>query len=630
MSTKTSVKSKTKTKTRGVLWWATATGMALFGVLLVLSFRVQYHSLNNTLSLADISATSTTSLSIAQAKEHFQVSLGWNSASNDTHQSNTNTHHDHPVPVAPWRNSTILPLWMKEYFAFHQQSLADIQANPSHWSNYKYLVYRCVSNDQKCGGAADRLKSLPLAMLIAHKLHRLIFYYWERPTSLTEFYQPPTDGLDWRWPPIPQLAHNTTLFVGPPQIFTAKDIDAILGLSSTDTTISSTLTNNLPQIISMRYRSHHHGSIQYNQLLLKSQSSEAPFEHVFRDLWQSVFAPSPAVQARIHAFCDQHPGMIHSNTVSAIHIRSKYIDQYTPTQVAALAHQAVDCLAKTRTTTSTDDRHKKDTIIVSSDDPAAAQMAMEYGKQRYQWINNMIALSSSNQSTLHLDRGQHFLASKAKHFDHTPHAADAYYDTFRDVALLAHTTGCLVMTHGNYAKWAHLLRPPQNKCLVDASTAACQQQSSPQKKNQDAPMVVNPPNDQKPNVVPSNSNAASTTTTRVAPWRTSQILPQWMKDYFAWHQEARHNITTGLNSWQDYDYLVYRCLEVDPICGGAADRLRPLPFVILLAQKLKRLVFYKWERPAALEEFLVPPVDGLDWRVGIETSAIRLSLFIVV
>jgi hypothetical protein len=87
-----------------------------------------------------------------------------------------------------------------------------------------------------------------------------------------------------------------------------------------------------------------------------------------------------------------------------------------------------------------------------------------------------------------------------------------------------------------------------------------------------------------------------------------------MKDYFQWYQDARQNITAGTNPWQDYDYLVFRCLEHDQKCGGAADRLQPVPFVLQVGSKLNRLVFYKWEVPAPLDESLVPPADGLDWR----------------
>jgi len=49
--------------------------------------------------------------------------------------------------------------------------------------------------------------------------------------------------------------------------------------------------------------------------------------------------------------------------------------------------------------------------------------------------------------------------------------------------------------------------------------------------------------------------------------------------------------------------------------SGASDRLQALPTAIRLAAETQRLLFYQWERPAPLTEFLVPPASGLDWRL---------------
>ena len=95
-------------------------------------------------------------------------------------------------------------------------------------------------------------------------------------------------------------------------------------------------------------------------------------------------------------------------------------------------------------------------------------------------------------------------------------------------------------------------------------------------------------------------------------WEDSTKLPQWMKDYFAWHSEQRKLVNE--DNWQSFRCLVMVCLEDAPKCGGTSDRLRPLPFMIRVAAETKRLLFIKWEKPAPLEAFLVPPVGGMDWR----------------
>jgi hypothetical protein len=85
-----------------------------------------------------------------------------------------------------------------------------------------------------------------------------------------------------------------------------------------------------------------------------------------------------------------------------------------------------------------------------------------------------------------------------------------------------------------------------------------------------------------------------------------------MKDYFAWHRQQLELVSP--ENWQDFRYLVMVCMKHDPKCGGTADRLRPLPFIVLVAAETKRILWIKWEKPASLESFLLPPVGGVDWR----------------
>jgi hypothetical protein len=96
-------------------------------------------------------------------------------------------------------------------------------------------------------------------------------------------------------------------------------------------------------------------------------------------------------------------------------------------------------------------------------------------------------------------------------------------------------------------------------------------------------------------------------------WENSTVLPRWMQEYFDFHKETRS--TLDENNWKNHNYLVIRCLDIDDRCGGASDRLQPLPAIVKLASKTNRLLLIKWNRPAALEEFLVPPLGGIDWTV---------------
>ncbi|VEU45143.1 unnamed protein product [Pseudo-nitzschia multistriata] len=99
-------------------------------------------------------------------------------------------------------------------------------------------------------------------------------------------------------------------------------------------------------------------------------------------------------------------------------------------------------------------------------------------------------------------------------------------------------------------------------------------------------------------------------------------VPEWMKDYFRWHRYKRS--TWNLTDWQSERWLISQCLkDQDPKkCGGTADRLKPLPTLLRRAWETKRIYLIRWTRPAMLEEFLVPPEGGFDWRVPGELTAV--------
>ena len=88
-------------------------------------------------------------------------------------------------------------------------------------------------------------------------------------------------------------------------------------------------------------------------------------------------------------------------------------------------------------------------------------------------------------------------------------------------------------------------------------------------------------------------------------------LPHWMKDYFLWHREQLNSISQPTD-WLQQRIFVLRCMD-DDICGGTADRLRPLPFFLAMAARSKRLIFIRWNRPIRLEAIMEP--YQLNWVV---------------
>eukprot|EP00979_Chaetoceros_neogracilis_P018810 scaffold11238_cov297-Chaetoceros_neogracile.AAC.2 len=98
----------------------------------------------------------------------------------------------------------------------------------------------------------------------------------------------------------------------------------------------------------------------------------------------------------------------------------------------------------------------------------------------------------------------------------------------------------------------------------------------------------------------------------ISPIETQLPLPKWVQEYISWHQKMRsdfpgQSIITDPNA---PPVLVRTCLG---LCGGLHDRLGQLPLDLYLANQTKRVLLIKWIKPQPLEEFLIPPSDGIDW-----------------
>lgn len=96
--------------------------------------------------------------------------------------------------------------------------------------------------------------------------------------------------------------------------------------------------------------------------------------------------------------------------------------------------------------------------------------------------------------------------------------------------------------------------------------------------------------------------------------RSISIIPDWMKQYVKWHQEQRLTFLTNTSS-HDTKFMVVRCMD-NQKCGGLSDRMKPLPFYLMLAHMTQRVLLFHWTKPCPLEELLVPPDEnGINWKV---------------
>jgi hypothetical protein len=86
-------------------------------------------------------------------------------------------------------------------------------------------------------------------------------------------------------------------------------------------------------------------------------------------------------------------------------------------------------------------------------------------------------------------------------------------------------------------------------------------------------------------------------------------------DYFKWHKERRTLLQNNPEQWDQLKYYLLECTNDYGHCGGTADRLGPLPFHVRIASATNRLLLIHWTKPAPLEDFLLPPIGGIDWCV---------------
>jgi len=85
-------------------------------------------------------------------------------------------------------------------------------------------------------------------------------------------------------------------------------------------------------------------------------------------------------------------------------------------------------------------------------------------------------------------------------------------------------------------------------------------------------------------------------------------IPDWLKEYIVWHSDQRKKLHDPSTK-----FLTVTCYK-DHKCAGVSDRIRPMPYYLLLAYKLQRVLFIKWQK-FELEDFLLPPAGGIDWRL---------------
>ena len=265
----------------------------------------------------------------------------------------------------PCKESCTLPKWMQSYLQWHSKKLQQIQQQPQNqqpWLKQKLLVIRCLSED-RCGGAADRLKSLPLYLAVAAKTKRLLFLRWTRPFRLEEFLVP-SDALNWTVPDTLALLLDSN--VTSKVVFGAKALNQIVRAAHNP---NHWLVEGAAQMA---------GGDLFRRIATELSQDE-PFvdpPDFFHEMFLVLFRPAPNLYKLVEhqmRLLDLWP-----NEFVTAHIRAKYPGEpyretWNQTLLQRTVTNAVDCAASLAPTVPMP-------IYVASDTLLSLQAAQAYGK----------------------------------------------------------------------------------------------------------------------------------------------------------------------------------------------------------------------------------------------------------
>ena len=488
-----------------------------------------------------------------------------------------------------WGESNILPQWIKDYFTWHRHQKAQI--TPQNWKEFRYCVMRCLTTDGKCGGTADRIKTVPWILYWAARTNRILLIHWSRPAALEAFLMPPEGGIDWRVPDwlVDHVVHG--FVTGNIKNFQARF------LGSNDISLPTKL------------QSYNGGSLYYNAYI------EGPtFEEIYHDVWRSLFTPALPIQNVVRKHLERFH--LQPGEYVASHLRGLYGMKNRPQrQLELMAENAIKCATTLR---------PEGPIFFASDSKDAIDYVIEtYAPKK---TTKIVALQRDYEP-LHLEKSPNWENRNASE----------YYDTFVDLYLLS-LSKCVSYNVGGYGQWALWISRNSGcsnqhgipgQAIISCKWAGITTPEYPNSTLHE-PIFLPPISDHirideadesgsLDNTVGSGKNVESMASAErmtvsshhIELWEASTKIPPWMKEYFHWHRETKSKLTK--ENWNETKYLVMQCLSTHDKCGGVSDRLRPIPLMLLLAARSQRLLLIQWSRPFPLEEFLVPPVGGVDW-----------------
>ena len=314
-----------------------------------------------------------------------------------------------------------LPMWLNAYIEFHRQSLKDL--NETNWESKRFLIIRCIQRDH-CGGTSDRLKPIPLFLLLAAKSRRLLFIRWTHPYPLEEFMMPV--NVNWT---VPEWMN---------EVLDSRRTDFTRSFAYGGTRLESEVFLNNLTILETLMRNPDGGAQRYNQLTGDHRDDWGPDYHF---IFRSILQPSPAIADILSQFffnSGLEPGQYAVAHQRAMYGGGERGDSVSHDDIASEAINAVNCASQLLPGAP---------IFYASDSVVGYRAVRDYAEAHNRSI---ITRGESFEQMLHLDIGA-IGQSEVSHLK-----ASTYYATFVDLWIMG-SGRCVAFGKGGFGSWGLLL-----------------------------------------------------------------------------------------------------------------------------------------------------------------------------
>mmetsp|Transcript_12230 Transcript_12230/g.25780 ORF Transcript_12230/g.25780 Transcript_12230/m.25780 type:complete len:549 (+) Transcript_12230:1922-3568(+) len=369
-----------------------------------------------------------------------------------------------------YRKSKTLPQWMKDYFDWHREQTAAM--NECNYQDYKFLILRCSRAERKCGGVADRLKSLPFFVAMAAYTKRVFLVRWERPTNLEEFLVP--NEINWSVPHwLPEKANyfgrekNQSESSNPALDFTMANTAKLLYRRKDMRNFQKC------SIMESFVQDYYGGSKYYHKIECQMDATKtcnetlpqelgdysgwSDYERIYRDLFYTIFQPSPPVRLLVQK------KMLSENLIPrkfvAAHYRAFYAiesekHKLKNSTLERKTRNAISCASSLESEFQFQTGQPGMPIVFASDSRLATLEAKKMSHE-HEYDNHKIVVFDTEKEALHLDKRDQ------------GNAAD-FYPSFVELLVMAEAE-CISIGIGGYGRFANIMSS-NSKCYTRHDT----------------------------------------------------------------------------------------------------------------------------------------------------------------